>query len=130
MRTKGDVVQVEVEVPSDENSRQAEVAAAIHRHFEKETVEFKQELRCVFREGWRSLAIGLLVVAVLIAASEALLYLNANRLMQVLSESLVIIAWVALWHPAELLLYAHFPIRRQLRAARALAQAAVKLRVA
>ena len=33
-------------------------------------------------------------------------------------ESLTLIAWVALWRPAELLLYEHWPVRRQRQLAR------------
>jgi len=114
-------------VPAADEARIPEAAAAIHHHFQRRGEDLGEELREIFREGRRSLAIGLLVVAGLIAASEGLLYLNASRLMYVLSESLIIIAWVALWHPAELLLYAHFPVRQQKKTAQALARAAVRL---
>jgi hypothetical protein len=35
---------------------------------------------------------------------------------------MIIVAWVAIWSPAELLLYAHLPVRRRRNLAQALAR--------
>jgi len=47
-----------------------------------------------------------------------------------LSRGLVIVAWVALWRPAELLVYDHLPLRKQRKLARKAAEADVVLRSA
>jgi hypothetical protein len=44
-----------------------------------------------------------------------------------ITESLIIVYWVILWRPAELLLYEHFPARRRRKAARALARSDLRL---
>jgi hypothetical protein len=69
-----------------------------------------------------------MVVAPLLAGSEAILFLGNGRLVTTLSESMIIFAWVAMWSPAELLLYAHLPVRRHRNLAQALARAGVVLR--
>lgn len=125
---KKEKVRIELIVPTDEVARGAEVTKAIHYHFAKRTVDFKEELREIFKDGWRSLAIGLLVVAALLAISEGIPHFGSGRTVTALSESLIILAWVAIWHPGDLLLYAHFPVRNHLRLAKVLAQAKVILR--
>ena len=48
-------------------------------------------------------------------------------MVKAVSESLTVFAWVAMWRPAELLLYEHWPVRRKRRLAQRLAQAEVVL---
>lgn len=122
--------QLEVTVPAADVERHREVSEAIHFHFLKQQREFAEELREIFRDGRRSLFIGLLVVALLLMLAEAIPYLWERRLAYAVSESLIIVAWVVLWHPAELLLYSHFPVRKHRRLAGELAEARVSLRTA
>ena len=119
---------IELTVPNGEPNPQSAVTDAVHFHFAQRAAESAEELRDVYREGWRCLGIGLIVAVLLLLASEGLVYIDSTRISQLLSESMIILAWVALWHPAELLLYAHFPVRHQLRTAQALARADVRLK--
>jgi len=119
--------QLELTVPPPDLERQSEVAEAVRFHFGKRQQEFAEELRALFQDGRRSLIIGMLVVALLLTLAEAIPYLWERRLAYAVSESLIIVAWVVLWHPAELLLYAHFPVRRHLKLAGQLAAAKVSL---
>lgn len=122
--------QLELTVPAADSHRQAEVAEAVRFHFQNRQREFAEELCALFKDGRRSLVIGLLVVALLLTLAEAIPYLWERRLAYAVSESLIIVAWVVLWHPAELLLYAHFPVRRHRKLAGALAEARVALAAA
>ena len=119
---------IEVTAPPEDLGRGAEVSEAIHHHFFWQTQEANEELHEIFREGRLGLLLGLIVVALLLAGSEAVLLLGRGRLLTTLSESMIIAAWVAIWRPAELLLYSHLPVRRRRNLARALAQAGVVLR--
>jgi hypothetical protein len=121
---------LELTVPIADSHRQAEVAEAVRFHFQNRQSAFGEELRALFQDGRRSLVIGLLVVALLLTLAEAIPYLWERRLAYAVSESLIIVAWVVLWHPAELLLYAHFPVRRHRKLAGALAEARVALTAA
>ncbi len=119
--------EIEVTVPPDDASRQAEVEAAIRRHFREEAADAGEELRELAQKGCWSFLIAMLVVAFFIGLSEAVLRLGEGRLVTVLSESLIIIAWVTLWGPAETLFFARFPVQRQRNLARTLAEAPVRL---
>jgi hypothetical protein len=69
------------------------------------------------------------VVGLVILANEAIVTWFEGRFITVLSESLIIVAWVTLWGPAETLLVAHFPVRRARDLAQALTSAPVTLEV-
>lgn len=120
--------RIEIFVPRSDLSREQEVRAALSAHFQNEAEKAALELSENSRDGRTNLLFGILVVALLLAFSEWLARLGEGRLFTVLSESMIIIAWVTLWIPAEALLFAHFPIRRKKRMALALARAHVTLR--
>ncbi len=94
----------------------------------EEEIDAGEELRELGRKGFWNVLVAMVVVAIFVCLSEAVLRLGEGRIVSVLSESLIIVAWVTLWGPAETLLFARFPIRRKRAIAHALSQAAVKLR--
>jgi hypothetical protein len=104
---------------------------AIHNYFNYRALQARQELRELLRIGWRSLAIG---IVVLLACFVAIQYMNtalsqstAGRLME---QSLLILGWVANWRPLEIFLYDWWPIRRRLLLFRRLAEMSVDVRAA
>jgi hypothetical protein len=104
---------------------------AIHNYFNTRALQARQELRELLRIGWRSLAIGLVVLLACFLAvqymSIALSQSTAGRLME---QSLLILGWVANWRPLEIFLYDWWPIRRRLVLLRRLAEMPVEVRVA
>lgn len=120
--------RIEVGVPAGEHTRRAEVQTAIQTHFREELAENEDRLRTLGQKGVWSFLVAMLVVGLLIVISEAVLRLGQGRLVTVLSESLIIVAWVTLWGPAETLLFARFPIWRERDLARSLAVAKVELK--
>lgn len=121
-------VEIEVVVPREDLPRRAEAETAIHWHFHEEEIDAGEELRELGRKGFWNVLIAMVVVAIFVCLSEAVLRLGEGRIVSVLSESLIIVAWVTLWGPAETLLFARFPVHRRRAIARALSQAPVKLR--
>ncbi len=119
--------RIEITVPAADRGRQAEVETAIQAHFRSELAECREDLRTIAYKGRWTFVLALLAVALLIAISEAVLLLGDGRLFTILSESLIIVAWVSLWGPTETLLFARFPVLRQRDLANALAAASVKL---
>ncbi|MBX3683238.1 MAG: hypothetical protein KF731_11380, partial [Thauera sp.] len=83
-------------------------------------------IRGVFRFARVSTAVGLLCVVVVLACAQAIPE-DAGKLMNGVRESLNIFAWVAMWRPAELWLYAHLPERHWRRLALRLGQATVSV---
>ncbi len=119
--------RIEICVPQDDVARTAEVEAAIHKHFSNQERDAISELRDTLGNGRISLFIALLVVAALVLISEWLQYFGQGRLHTLLGESLIILAWVTLWMPAEMLLFEHLPIRRKRHISHALARSQIVL---
>lgn len=124
---RGSSFRIEVAVPAVDLARESEVATAIRTHFAEELAEARDELRAVSHKGRWTFGLALVAVAGIILFSEFVLLLGDGRLFEVLSESLIIVAWVTLWGPAELLLFARFPLIRQRNLADALSRASVTL---
>ena len=119
--------QIQIRVPSEDLPRESEVEKAIKSHFVAEAADAGRELRETMRRGWQGLLLALLVVASLVFFSDWLKVLGTGRFNTYLGESLIIIGWVTLWSPAQLLVFDHFPIRRRRNLARALPRSRVVL---
>jgi hypothetical protein len=119
---------VEFTVPAADLGREGEVRQALDVLAREAMEDAEKELREIFRNGRFSLFIGFIAVALLMVLTELLLLVGGeSATVRAITESLVIVYWVILWRPAELLLYDHFPVRRRRRAARALASAELRL---
>src|SRR5262249_16058662 len=90
--------------------------------------EISLELKELFRVGWRSLAIGIAVLVVIVASQMVAHNFEPRPLGKVLEEGLIIFAWVANWRPIEIFLYEWWPINRRRRLYQRLAEAKVELR--
>lgn len=102
---------------------------AVHAHFARATARSARRLRTLLATGRKSLLIGVLFVAAVVAAADLMARtLPDSRLVTVLRESLVIGAWVALWRPLEIFLYDWWPIRAERRLHQRLAAMPVALR--
>jgi hypothetical protein len=91
--------------------------AAIRAHFEHERVLVQDSIRENFRNGRRLIVIGLFVLAAFLTISKLLgNVFDANGVaLEILREGLVIMGWVALWRPAEVLLYDWVPLLEKRR---------------
>ena len=91
----------------------------------------ERDLRELFRVGWRSLLIGLVVLIVCLVGSQVVAKMIGNAVVaRVLEESLIIVGWVANWRPLEIYLYDWWPIRRRILLYRRVAAAPVQVRPA
>lgn len=85
------------------------IVAAVRAHLEYERERQRRKVHEVLAQGRRSLAIGVGALAVLLSAAELTTLLPGSHLLQIVHEGLVIIGWVAMWRPLELLLYDWWP---------------------
>ena len=101
---------VEFTVPAADLGREDEVRKALDVLAWEAMEDAEKELREIFRNGRVSLFVGFLAVAVLMGITELLLLVGGeSATVRAITESLIIVYWVILWRPAELLLYEHFP---------------------
>jgi hypothetical protein len=93
----------------------AAIRTAITTDFARRREAAEYQLRRTRRTGWVSLLVGSLVLLALVSIVEAIRqWAPQGRVATMLEEGLTIVAWVALWRPAELLLYDQWPIRRDI----------------
>lgn len=92
------------------------IGAAIHDHFSRRSTHLQRELRRLLRRGFVSLIIGLSFLAVMLVTAQVLgRLLGELALARILREGLLIIGWVAMWKPLEILLYDWWPILAERR---------------
>ncbi len=118
---------LEIRVPANDLPRAAEVESVIHTFFRSEAQCASREFREILRKGLASLLRALAVVAGLVLLAEFLQTLGTGRFYELLGESLVIIGWVTLWGPLDLLLFERHRIRRRRNTAQKLSTAKVSL---
>ena len=104
-------ITIYLDRPSGEPGEARALGKAIQEHFARKRQMANRELSSLLRRGCLSLLIGLAFLGTLLIASEAVgEHLNPGPMASVLSESLVIGGWVALWRPLEIFLYEWWPI--------------------
>ena len=124
--------RIVVELPSEEAAKPeaAGIGEAFANYFRLRATASERDLRELFRVGWRSLAIGLVVLVVCLVGSQVVAKMAGNAVMaRVLEESLIIVGWVANWRPLEIYLYDWWPIRRRILLYRRIAAAPVQVRL-
>lgn len=97
---------------------------ALRSHFRQCADRYTQRITRNYQYARFSTLTGLICVVTMIGGAQAV-PAEAGSLMAGVRESLTIFAWVAMWKPAELWLYAHWPERHRRRLTRRLANARV-----
>ena len=101
---------------------------AVREFFAVRAETTRRRLRLLFRVGRTSLAIGIVFVAVTVAAGDLIAKaLQGQHLGEILKESLLIGGWVAMWRPLEIFLYDWWPILGELRLRQRLSATHVRL---
>jgi hypothetical protein len=126
-------LQLIVTLPDAAHNAEAaqRIPDAINNYFSYRATQSRQDLRELLRIGWRSLAIGLIVLVLCFAAIQYMSLAASQTTIGKLSEqSLLILGWVANWRPLEIFLYDWWPIRRRLVLLKRLAEMPVEVRAA
>ena len=104
---------VRVILPLKEIGRASEVETAIAGHFAYLRKRAEKKRKHTLQIGWRSLFIGfafLILVFVLTRIGDR--FLPTGGVAAMIRESLIILGWVAMWRPADLLLYEWYQFKR------------------
>jgi hypothetical protein len=104
-------------LPADQRDADAEriVTDAVHNYFAYRADLARLELRRTFQHGRTALLVGVVFLAACMAARELVRRAGGGDWLHVVQEGLLIIGWVAMWRPIELLLYDWWPVRRMRR---------------
>ncbi len=111
--------------PSPE--RAGAVEAAVQHYFAQRAEMKDRDYRLRWRRGRISLVVGLLFLAGCLLVSKIFAQLGHSTLSAVLTESLTIGGWVAMWRPLDFFLYDWWPMRAELRMLQRLAKMRVRL---
>lgn len=103
-----------------------EVQTAVRSHYEREARSMRLERWRFLRVGRYSLVGGLLIFLTCITAS-ALAAQSEAHASSAVAQGLTVLAWLALWRPAESLLYGWIPLYRRQRLCERLAALKVTL---
>jgi hypothetical protein len=107
-----------VSEPPTEKLPDATIVEAVRSHFSYEQDRLERRIRQHLRQAELTLLAGLVALVVFLTLAELATMLTNLHLRQILREGLIIIGWVAIWRPLELLLYDWWPLgerRRLLR---------------
>jgi len=88
------------------------IIPAIHTHFHYRMLVADRKFRSKLRFGRISLLIGISFLAVALVARQLVADMDNHFLSQLLSDSMLIIGWAAMWEPITVLLYELWPIIR------------------
>lgn len=117
--------QLCLEIPESEAQQQAPIRNALQTQLSWNIHKCEREIREKIRQGIKTLFLGMLAVAALVLFAEWLKEIGSGRLHRIFGESLVIIAWVTLWGPAETLICDPLPLRRKIKIFQAILRAPV-----
>ena len=124
-------LSIVVHLPQAE-ARKAEergLQTAIANYFAERALAQQRNLNELFRIGRRYLSVGLpLLAACIIGSQIARVHLGGGPLAAAVSESLLLVGWVANWKPIETFLYDWWPLKRRRDLYRRLAIAGVEIR--
>jgi hypothetical protein len=107
------VIHIPAGASADERAQ--EIPTAVRAHFQYKAMEQELKFRARFRHGRWALLIGIVFVAIaMIVRQIVTAYLGSSHLLtQIISDSLLIIGWAAMWEPVTVLLYELWPILQQ-----------------
>lgn len=124
-------IEIVIHLPSDELSQASalDIASAIKDYFDLRSQAVSRELAELFKTGRLSLLIGLAILSVCLLLGWLFVQrIYEGPLSQVLTESFLILGWVAIWKPSDIFLYAWPPVAARRKLFRRLSEATVVLK--
>lgn len=122
------LVKIVVYFPGPTDGRtQGAVTDAIRNYFRYRETAARFSLRQVLRTGRTSLLVGLAFLALCMALWR-FVFTGEDMLQRMLHEGVLIVGWVAMWKPLEILLYDWWPVLRDIRLYRRISELPVEIR--
>ena len=101
-------IRLLIHLPESLRADTADVSDAIHDHFRRAHEQGERIFRRRLRIGGVSLGVALGVLAGSIWLRSLLRDIEGRALVQGIEEGLLILGWVAMWRPVEILLFEHW----------------------
>ncbi|MGC0365777.1 hypothetical protein ABH922_003761 [Rhodococcus sp. 27YEA15] len=122
-------VDISVASPLDQDVEQR-VRVAVQGYCRVRSAELASEIAGVKRRGRKELMFGMIFLAVclVLAGSLELASIVPEWIQQVSTEGLVIIGWISLWHPVDMLLFERWPLVKDQRVLVRIADADFRIR--
>ena len=109
-------IQIHIEEKDDLSTERNMIKEAIKNYFHYESKLARSRIRRRFRMARLFSLIGFITLFTCLSLAQFISSLDYNLVItNIISTGLVIIGWVAMWHPIEALLYDWWPIREQRR---------------
>lgn len=123
-------IRLVVHLPAEQlpATRSFDLEKAIQHYFAYRHDEAQRSLRLHFREGRVALVIGVVFLVVCITLRQLVFVVPGGTAARILQEGLLILGWVAMWRPLQVLLYDWWPIRHRSRLYSRLAEMRVEVR--
>jgi hypothetical protein len=123
-------IRIVVYAPNGESLKAEDIEAAINHYFDYRANTASNDLKELFRNGRRYLAIGVPILLICLFTSHWLrAKFGDGPLSRTIEESLVIVGWVANWKPIQTFLYDWWPLKRRRDLYRRIAQANCEIHV-
>ena len=111
--SRNDHIHLKIHFRNKDVSRKDELINAIHRHFNYRRKRSEWQLKRALQLGWRTLFVSIVFFAFLVFVTFLIIKLfPEGRLSLTFRDIIIILGWVALWRPADLLLYDWRPLKR------------------
>lgn len=125
----GKPIRLVVMLPESELARPeaAHLPASIHHHFELRAASERRQLRAMWRRGRTALVIGVAFLAACLFG-RSLLLASGSTAAHIVAEGLLIVGWVAMWGPLDVVLYGWWPIRSRIKLFDRLSRVDVEMR--
>ena len=112
--TPGEPLRLRLHLPHSSESETSGASRAIHNHFRLEAEQARRVLRRRMRVGRFSLLAGVVILA-LCSLLRSVLPATLGGPMGFIGEGLLILGWVALWRPVDVLLFERWESRDEQR---------------
>jgi len=125
-----DALRLVVYVPASEAASSAarSLPEAVHNYFAYRERQARADMFRLLRYGAISLVIGMIFLVGCLALRSALISAQTLLDRSITDEGLLILGWVAMWRPAEMLLYDWWPIARHRAVLRRLSSIPIDVR--
>ncbi|MCC6572179.1 MAG: hypothetical protein IT462_00175 [Planctomycetes bacterium] len=125
-------LRLQIDLPEDQRKREPEkfVQPAIKRFFEYKADMAGREFKDLMRRGRINLIIGIAVLGACMLIRELMARAGesaAQHEFHLAGEAIIIIGWVAMWRPVEILLYEWWPVKARQRTYRRLSAMPVNI---